>query len=55
MGCALCGVLVAPAVGYWLRFSHSAYGPVFFVLGFMYLLAFAVLHVLVPKLEPVSV
>jgi ACS family hexuronate transporter-like MFS transporter len=55
MGGALGGVLVAPAVGYWLRFSHSAYGPVFFVLGFMYLLAFAILHLLVPKLEPVTV
>lgn len=55
MGGALGGVLVAPAVGYWLRFSHSAYGPVFFVLGFMYLLAMAILHLLVPKLEPVSV
>jgi len=55
MGGALGGVLVAPAVGYWLRFSHSAYGPVFFILGFMYLVAFAILHLLVPKLEPVSV
>jgi ACS family hexuronate transporter-like MFS transporter len=51
MGGALGGVLVAPAVGYWLRFSHSAYGPLFFILGFMYLLALAILHVLAPNLE----
>jgi ACS family hexuronate transporter-like MFS transporter len=55
MGGALGGVVAAPAVGYWLRFSHSAYGPVFFVLGFMYLVALAILHLLVPKLEPVAV
>ncbi|MGA2185059.1 MAG: MFS transporter [Bryobacteraceae bacterium] len=52
MGGSVGGMLVAPAIGYWLRFSHSAYGPVFFVLGFMYLLALAILHLLVPKLDP---
>jgi ACS family hexuronate transporter-like MFS transporter len=55
MGGALGGVLVAPAVGYWLKFSHSAYGPVFFLLGFMYLIALLILHLLVPRLDPTSV
>jgi ACS family hexuronate transporter-like MFS transporter len=55
MGGSIGGVLVAPAVGYWLRFSHSAYGPVFFCLGFMYLIALAILHLLVPKLDPARV
>jgi ACS family hexuronate transporter-like MFS transporter len=55
LGGSLGGMLLAPAIGYWLRFSHSAYGPVFFVLGFMYLLALSLLHLLVPGLEPTQV
>ena len=52
MGGALGGVLVAPAVGYWLRFSHSAYGPLFICVGLMYIVALLILHGLVPRLDP---
>ena len=48
---AVSGVLIAPAVGYWLDFSGEAYAPLFFVGGMAYLSAFAVIHRLVPKLE----
>ena len=45
------GMLVAPAVGYWLDWSHQAYGPLFVVAGSMYLLALAIIHLLVPRIE----
>jgi ACS family hexuronate transporter-like MFS transporter len=48
------GMLVAPAVGYWLDFSHDAYGPLFVVAGSMYLLALGIIQLLVPRLEPVK-
>ncbi len=48
---AVGGMLIAPVVGYWLDFSGAAYAPLFFVGGTAYLLAFAVIHLLVPKLE----
>jgi ACS family hexuronate transporter-like MFS transporter len=51
MGGAIGGMLVAPAVGYWLDWSHGAYGPLFVVAGSMYLIALALIHLLVPKLE----
>jgi ACS family hexuronate transporter-like MFS transporter len=51
VGGAVGGMLVAPAVGYWLQFSHSAYGPLFVVAGSMYLAALAVIHGLAPRLE----
>ena len=54
-GGALGGMLVAPAVGYWLDFSHGAYGPLFFAAGLMYLLALCVVHVLLPSLEQTRV
>ncbi len=53
-GGAIAGMLVAPAVGYWLDFSHDAYGPLFAAAGSMYLIALAVIHLLVPKLEPLQ-
>ena len=43
--------LAAPLVGYWLDFSHGAYGPIFVVAGSMYLIALGVIHLMVPKLE----
>ena len=50
MGGAIGGMIVAPAVGYWLDFSHGAYGPLFFAAGTMYLLALLIIHLLVPRL-----
>jgi len=55
LGGAVGGMLIAPVVGYWLKFSHSAYGPVFIVLGFLYLLALGVLHLLAPRLEQTTI
>ncbi len=51
LGGAISGALVAPAVGYWLDFSHDSYGPLFVVAGSMYLIALGVIHLVVPKLE----
>ncbi len=50
-GGAVGGMLVAPAVGYWLDFSHGAYGPLFVIAGSMYLIALLVIHLLVPRLR----
>lgn len=50
---ALAGMLVAPAIGYWLDFSHKAYGPLFVVAGSMYLIALGIIQLLVPKIERV--
>ena len=44
-------MLVAPAVGYWLDFSHGAYGPLFIIAGSSYLVALAIIHLLVPRIE----
>jgi ACS family hexuronate transporter-like MFS transporter len=49
MGGALGGMLVAPAVGWWLDWSGRAYAPLFVVAGCMYLIAFVVIHLLVPR------
>jgi ACS family hexuronate transporter-like MFS transporter len=51
LGGAISGALVAPMVGYWLDFSHGAYGPLFVIAGLMYLIALGVIHMLVPKLD----
>jgi len=50
-GGAVGGMLVAPAVGYWLDFSHGAYGPVFIFAGAMYLIALGVIHLISPRFE----
>ncbi len=55
LGGAVGGMLVAPAIGYWLDFSHQAYGPLFLAAGFAYLFTLAVLHVLLPRFEQVHV
>jgi ACS family hexuronate transporter-like MFS transporter len=54
MGGAVGGLLVSPAVGYWLDWSHGAYGPLFVVAGSIYLVALLVIHLLVPNLETAS-
>jgi len=51
MGGAIGGMLFAPAVGRYLKWSDGAYGPVFVVCGSTYLIALLVIHLLVPKLE----
>lgn len=45
-GGAVGGMLVAPLVGYWLDWSHGAYGPLFVVAGSAYLVAFGVIRLL---------
>ena len=55
MGGAIGGMLVAPAVGYWLDFSHESYGPLFLVAGLMYLLTFGVINILLPQVRQVEV
>jgi ACS family hexuronate transporter-like MFS transporter len=54
-GGAIGGMLVAPAIGYWLDLSHDSYGPLFFAAGFMYVITFVVIHVLLPKLKEIAV
>jgi len=54
-GGAIGGMLVSPLIGYWLDFSHGSYGPLFVIAGLMYLIAWVLLHVLLPKLEPVEI
>jgi MFS transporter, ACS family, hexuronate transporter len=52
---AVGGMLVAPAVGYWLDYSHGAYRPLFVIAGCAYLTAFLVIQLLVPKVAPVAI
>ncbi len=54
IGGAVSGMLVAPAIGYWLDFSHNAYAPLFFIFGSMYLVALGVIQLMAPRLEPVA-
>jgi MFS transporter, ACS family, hexuronate transporter len=54
-GGAIGGMLVAPAVGYWLDFSHEAYGPLFVIAGLMYLFTLLVIHLLLPKIRQVEI
>ncbi len=51
MAGAIGGMLVAPAVGYWLEWSGGSYGPLFYVAGSMYLLALGIIHLLAPRLD----
>jgi ACS family hexuronate transporter-like MFS transporter len=55
MGGAIGGLLVAPAIGYWLDFSHGSYGPLFLIAGSMYLIALAIIQVLVPNLGQIEI
>jgi ACS family hexuronate transporter-like MFS transporter len=49
---AVGGMLIAKITGYILEASGS-YVPVFFIAAFAYLAALLVIHLLVPRLEPV--
>ena len=51
---AVGGMLIAKITGYILEASGS-YVPVFFMASFAYLTALVVIHLLVPKLEPVKI
>jgi ACS family hexuronate transporter-like MFS transporter len=51
MGGAVGGLLASPAIGYWLDWSHGAYGPLFVFAGSLYLVALGIMHLLVPELE----
>ena len=51
MGGAVGGLLVSPAIGYWLDWSNGAYGPLFGVAGTLYLIALLIIHLLVPNLQ----
>jgi MFS transporter, ACS family, hexuronate transporter len=53
MAGAVGGMLIAKAVGYVLEWTGS-YVPIFFLAGSAYLVALAVIHSLVPRLEPVD-
>jgi ACS family hexuronate transporter-like MFS transporter len=55
MAGALGGMVVAPLIGYWLDFSHDAYGPLFVVAGMMYLLTLGLIQLLLPRVERVTV
>ncbi len=50
---AVGGMLIAKITGYILDASGS-YVPIFFIASFAYLTALLVIHVLVPRLEPVK-
>jgi ACS family hexuronate transporter-like MFS transporter len=55
MAGAFGGMLFAPAVGKWLKFSDGMYGPVFVLCGSIYLVALLVVHLLVPKIDEMKV
>ena len=47
---AVAGMLISPAVGYWLDYSGNAYTPLFFIGATVYLIAFGIIHILVGEL-----
>ena len=51
MGGAVGGMLVAAALGTYLKWSGGAYGPVFVVAGTIYLVALFIIDRLVPNLD----
>jgi ACS family hexuronate transporter-like MFS transporter len=54
MAGAVGGMLIAKVVGYILEWTGS-YLPVFIIAGSAYLVAFVIVHLLVPKLEPARI
>ena len=48
---AVAGMLISPAVGYWLDFSHDAYGPLFVGASCAYLLALGIIQCWLPRIE----
>jgi ACS family hexuronate transporter-like MFS transporter len=55
MAGAIGGSLFASITGYVLLATHSNYVPIFVVCGFAYLVALAIIHLLVPRLDPAEV
>jgi ACS family hexuronate transporter-like MFS transporter len=53
MAGAVGGMLVSKVVG-WILQSTGSYVPIFFIAASTYLIALAIFHLLVPKLEPAS-
>jgi ACS family hexuronate transporter-like MFS transporter len=51
LGGAIGGVLVQPAIGWWLDHSHKSYSPLFVVAGSMYLLALLIIQLLLPHYD----
>ena len=47
------GLIIAPVVGYILQFTHS-YVPIFIIAGVMHPMALALVHLLIPKIEPAN-
>ena len=51
MGGAFGGLLAAPAIGYWLKWSNDAYGVLFIFAGVLYLVALGIIQLLLPDLD----
>lgn len=51
MGGAVGGLLAAPAIGYWLKWSGDAYGVLFVFAGTLYLIALGIIQLLLPDLD----
>lgn len=45
------GMLISPAVGYWLDFSGGAYRPLFVFAGLAYLIALGLIQLVVPRMR----
>jgi ACS family hexuronate transporter-like MFS transporter len=54
MAGAVGGMMMAKYAGYVLE-NVGSYTPIFLLIGSMYLVALAVIHVLVPRLEPARI
>lgn len=55
LGGAVGGLLVQPAIGWWLDRSGKSYSPLFLVAGSMYLVALLIIQVLMPNYEAQTV
>jgi len=53
MAGAVGGMFIAKLTGYILERTGS-YVPVFLIAGFAYLVSFVIVHLLVPRIEPVK-
>jgi len=51
LGGAIGGAVAQPLIGYWLDYSHNSYALLFIIAGSLYLIAFLIIHLLVPKIE----
>lgn len=49
---AIGGMLISPAVGYWLDFSGGSYRPIFVIASVAYLAALCLIHLLLPRIGP---